>query len=139
MEQVIFICSQCGKESLRIRTENNYIHPCTFCNSKMIESPYDYKTYKKMKKNNEWDKFVSSFIQEYKNNPNYQGKQSKDYSSLKSNTDSNPIPRCPTCGSTNIRHISGTERAANIFAFGLLGNKRKCQFECQNPNCRYRW
>lgn len=49
------------------------------------------------------------------------------------------LPKCPTCGSTNIRHISSVERGVNAVLFGLLGNKRKCQFECLNPNCRYRW
>lgn len=49
------------------------------------------------------------------------------------------IPKCPTCGSTNIRHISSTERGVNAVMFGFFGNKRKCQFECLNPNCRYRW
>ena len=48
-------------------------------------------------------------------------------------------PKCPTCGSTNIRHISSTERGINAVMFGFFGNKRKCQFECLNPNCRYRW
>lgn len=51
----------------------------------------------------------------------------------------NQNPKCPTCGSTNIRHISATERGVNAFMFGIFGNKRKCQFECQNPKCRYRW
>lgn len=49
------------------------------------------------------------------------------------------LPKCPTCGSTNIRHISSTERGFNAVMFGFFGNKRKCQFECLNPNCRYRW
>ena len=49
------------------------------------------------------------------------------------------IPKCPTCGSTNIRHISSTERGVNAVMFGFFGNKRKCQFECLNPNCKYRW
>lgn len=48
-------------------------------------------------------------------------------------------PQCPTCGSTNIRHISSAERGVNAVMFGFFGNKRKCQFECLNPNCRYRW
>ncbi len=48
-------------------------------------------------------------------------------------------PKCPTCGSTRIRHISSFEKATNAVAFGLLGNKRKCQFECSNPQCKYRW
>lgn len=49
------------------------------------------------------------------------------------------LPKCPTCGSTNIRHISSAERGVNAVMFGFFGNKRKCQFECLNPNCRYRW
>ena len=49
------------------------------------------------------------------------------------------LPKCPTCGSTNIRHISSTERGVNAVVFGFFGNKRKCQFECLNPNCRYKW
>lgn len=49
------------------------------------------------------------------------------------------LPKCPTCGSTNIRRISSTERGVNVVIFGFFGNKRKCQFECLNPNCRYRW
>lgn len=52
---------------------------------------------------------------------------------------SSNLPKCPTCGSTNIRHISSTERGINAVMFGFFGNKRKCQFECLNPNCRYRW
>lgn len=35
------------------------------------------------------------------------------------------VPKCPTCGSTNIVKISGAERALNAAAFGLLGNRRK--------------
>ena len=49
------------------------------------------------------------------------------------------IPKCPTCGSTNIRRITATERGVNAVMFGVFGTKRKCQFECQNPNCKYRW
>ena len=49
------------------------------------------------------------------------------------------VPKCPTCGSTNIRHITATERGVNAVMFGVFGTKRKCQFECQNPNCKYRW
>ena len=49
------------------------------------------------------------------------------------------IPKCPTCGCENIRRISSTERGVNAAMFGIYGTKRKCQFECQNPNCKYRW
>lgn len=33
------------------------------------------------------------------------------------------IPKCPSCGSTNIRKISGTKRAASIIGFGILSKK----------------
>ena len=49
------------------------------------------------------------------------------------------IPKCPTCGCENVRRISSTERGVNAVMFGVYGTKRKCQFECQNPNCKYRW
>ena len=138
---IVYICSRCKKESIRIDTGNEYVHPCIHCNSKMIKCPYDYKTYKKMKKTNEWNAFVESFIKECKDNLDYKQQPQKDYSYLKvqQKNDIKNLPKCPTCGSTNIRRIGATERGANALMFGLLGNKRKCQFECQNPNCRYRW
>lgn len=65
----------------------------------------------------------------------------KSFLPTRSNTDikDQNLPKCPTCGSTNIRHISSAERGVNAVMFGFFGNKRKCQFECLNPNCRYRW
>ena len=47
--------------------------------------------------------------------------------------------KCPTCGCPNVHRISSTEKLGNAMAFGFFGNKRKQQFECMNPNCRYRW
>lgn len=65
----------------------------------------------------------------------------KQIEEVKKQAESNKtnLPKCPTCGSTNIRHISSTERGVNVVMFGFFGNKRKCQFECLNPNCKYRW
>lgn len=45
--------------------------------------------------------------------------------------------KCPTCSSTNISRISTTAKVANIAMFGLLGQKRKHQFKCNN--CKYEW
>lgn len=49
------------------------------------------------------------------------------------------MPKCPTCGTTNIRRIRTSEKLGNAIMWGLYGNKRRQQFECLNPNCRYRW
>lgn len=47
------------------------------------------------------------------------------------------IPKCPTCGSTNIKKISSLSRAAHGYAFGLFSKTARSQFECKN--CSYKW
>lgn len=66
-------------------------------------------------------------------------KSSDQTSNINDNNQSqNPnTPHCPTCNSTNIHKISVTSKALNAGLFGLLGNKRKKQFHCNN--CGYEW
>lgn len=47
------------------------------------------------------------------------------------------VPKCPTCGSTNIRRMSGVERGASIAAFGIFSKKINKSFKC--GNCGYTW
>ena len=58
---------------------------------------------------------------------------------LKSKIDIKPtnIPKCPTCGSTNIKHISTLNRAVSVGVFGLLSGKIGKNYECLN--CKARW
>lgn len=46
-------------------------------------------------------------------------------------------PKCPTCGSTNIKKISGTKKAASIIGFGILSSNLGKTYECLN--CKYKW
>lgn len=47
------------------------------------------------------------------------------------------VPKCPTCGSTNIRRMSGVECGASIAAFGIFSKKINKTFKC--GNCGYTW
>ena len=47
------------------------------------------------------------------------------------------VPKCPTCGSTNIKKISDLSRGAHALMFGIFSNTARSQFECQN--CHYKW
>ena len=47
------------------------------------------------------------------------------------------VPKCPTCGSTNIRKIGGVERGASIATFGIYSKKLSKTFKC--GNCGYTW
>lgn len=54
-----------------------------------------------------------------------------------SDSTTNNKPKCPTCGSTNIKRITGVERAGSVGFFGLFSKKINKSFECNN--CKYTW
>ena len=47
------------------------------------------------------------------------------------------VPKCPTCGSTNIRKISATSKAVSAGLFGIFSSKIRKQFHCNS--CKYEW
>ena len=42
------------------------------------------------------------------------------------------IPKCPTCGSTNIKKISGLSKVGSVAVWGLLSRKVHKQWHCNN-------
>lgn len=47
------------------------------------------------------------------------------------------VPRCPTCGSTNLKKISGLSKAGSVAMWGLLSQKVKKTYHCNM--CGYEW
>ena len=47
------------------------------------------------------------------------------------------IPKCPTCGSTNIQKISGTKRWLSTGLFGIASSDVGKSMVCKN--CGYKW
>lgn len=47
------------------------------------------------------------------------------------------IPKCPTCGSTNIEKISATKKITGEFLFGIFNSDVRKTFHCKN--CNYKW
>lgn len=47
------------------------------------------------------------------------------------------LPKCPTCGSTNIRKISASKKMVGAIGFGLFSKTARSQFECLD--CKYKW
>ncbi len=54
----------------------------------------------------------------------------------RSKNDSNS-PKCPTCGSTNVKKISGGKRWLGVGLFGLASSNIGKTYECKN--CQYKW
>lgn len=46
-------------------------------------------------------------------------------------------PKCPTCGSINIKPISGAERTVSVIGLGILSKKINKSYKCLN--CKYTW
>lgn len=47
------------------------------------------------------------------------------------------MPKCPTCGSYDVKRISDLKRATHAYAFGLFSKTARSQFECKK--CHYKW
>lgn len=63
--------------------------------------------------------------------------QSTQSSKQIQSTQTQNIPKCPTCGSTNIRKIKAGERTASIIGFGIFSRKANKTWKCEN--CGYLW
>lgn len=47
------------------------------------------------------------------------------------------IPKCPTCGSTNVRPISTTKKATGFILAGIFSSNFGKSYECKD--CKYKW
>ncbi len=47
------------------------------------------------------------------------------------------VPKCPTCGSTDIKPISDTERMASVLGFGAFSKKINKTYKCLNCKCTW--
>lgn len=47
------------------------------------------------------------------------------------------VPKCPTCQSTDIKKVSTASKVGSVFIWGLLSQKVKKQWHCNN--CGYEW
>lgn len=52
-------------------------------------------------------------------------------------TESKNIPKCPTCGSANIKPISGTERTMSVIGLGIFSKKISKTYKCLNCKCTW--
>ena len=133
-------CPKCGNQG--IYENGNEI--CQYCGTKELPTKYD------------WDKWL--FGGEYPNNLDeiifneyikdnplfdeniYERREGKEkllqQASLDKQKEQN-TPKCPTCGSTNVKHISTLNRAASIGVFGLFSSKIGKNYECLN--CKMKW
>lgn len=53
------------------------------------------------------------------------------------NSQSTNVPKCPTCGSTNVHKISSSKKALGFITVGIFSSNFGKSYECEN--CKYKW
>ena len=125
--------------------------PCDYCNSNLFLVPNEFLDDSKILINkNLKDQFINDYIKSSSEFDQYLfehreedmfNKRMSDRAKLAHGAsileEQSRVPKCPTCGSTNIRKIGGVERGASIWAFGIFSKKINKTFKCNN--CGYTW
>ena len=86
------------------------------------------------------DHLVDAFTQQEKErqeNIRQAQQEARNNAIAKTNNTQSNTPKCPTCGSTNVKHISTLNRAVSIGVFGLFSSKIGKNYECLN--CKTKW
>ena len=86
------------------------------------------------------DHLVDAFTQQEKErqeNIRQSQQDARNNAIAKTNNTQSNTPKCPTCGSTNVKHISTLNRAVSIGVFGIFSSKIGKNYECLN--CKSKW
>lgn len=118
---------------------------CPFCNNKLIDTNFPHDDFKLIGQATDWDRRVLDLMMElHEKDPiEYQLKlnqfklQQKQSDAINKQEMVSSRPHCPTCGSTNIKKITGTERAASVIGLGIFSKKINKSFKCKH--CGYTW
>ena len=133
-------CPKCGHQGIYETGKEK----CQYCGTKELPTKYD------------WDKWL--FGGEYPNNIDeiifneyikdnplfdkslYEQREGKEKLLQKATLDKQieqNKPKCPTCGSTNVRLISSGKKAIGFLTVGIFSSSFGKSYECEN--CKYKW
>lgn len=156
-EYMLIYCKKCG--SIYQYYDYDKDKPCRFCKSKLYNVPDEY--YPKLNGEiiriviDNKEKFLEECVKSspefdpklFEEAPLFFKKKSQEMdraikigSAIRAGADpklafkngGQNLPKCPACGSLNVKKIGGVERAASVGFFGLFSKKIGKTFECKN-------
>lgn len=153
MRDYQWYCPKCGFKSFLLKSDNGI---CRCCNSQMKESPSEYNLTQQWMKlsNNDWEQNEQRLFDEviskspefdinlYNNKDSIlQQKQQQQEESIAHGKaileEQSRVPKCPSCGSSNVSKIGIINRAVSFklvgFASSKIGKTHKCN------NCGTTW
>ena len=155
---LLCICSKCGF----LYGGETEICFCPKCNAVLKQTNIPKKDYRKVireKYNDDFSKAERDYINEYvkdtldfnlyskrieerekrerETNQAIERTRQKKVEEQRKREALHPQPKCPTCGSTDIKKIHSVAKAAGAVGFGLFSKTARSQFQCKN--CGYKW
>ena len=136
-------CPKCGAiKILNFEWEKD----CEYCGYKLQDTEYYF--IESVDHGNLKPEIRKAIFEKYiKNSPLYseeyakqrEEKQTRESMNLPSSykAQQQNIPKCPTCGSTNIKRITTANRAVSVLTLGILSGKIGKNYECLD--CKAKW
>lgn len=143
-------CKKCGR--IVQKEYDSSEQKCDYCNNLLLPVPDEFLggRSKLFIKKELKDQFINDYIKSSSEFDQYLfehreedmfNKRMSDRAKLAHGTsileEKSRVPKCPTCGSTNIKKISGTKRWLSVGLFGLASSNIGKSMCCQN--CGYKW
>lgn len=113
---------------------------CPFCNNRLIDTNFPHDDFRIIGKVTDYNRQILDLMMdlhkkdliEYQLKLNQFKLQQEQSDAIREQERESSRPHCPTCGSTNIKKITGTERAASVIGLGLLSKKINKSFKCKS-------
>lgn len=143
---MIKFCKKCQDEGAKNCPSGYYfgwkdsVTQCPNCGGNMIDIDFPAKDLATIEEISEDTAFIEAMIKLHDENiVDYELKMSQFRNQVQQQeqTKEKSKPHCPTCGSTNIKPITGTERAASIIGLGIFSKKINKTYKCLN--CKSTW
>ena len=139
----MFICKQCSTSTKISFSASDSV--CKKCGTKTIELSFNIYEFKNLSSFGNFQLLVDMDKLKRENPIDFQIKynqivQTMPHPAIPMEQQTSPqstVPRCPTCGSTNIKKISGTKRWLTTGMFGLGSSNVGKVMECLN--CHAKW
>lgn len=141
----ILLCPKCGHHYGGFKNGKTPINlKCKFCNIVVVQTDVDWNEFYDEYGYEKEIEFTNTYGNNQFSQEAYEHRlaviaeenRKHDIERKQKNTQSN-VPKCPTCGSTDIEKISFTKKALSIGGLGILSNKIGKTYQCKN--CKTTW
>lgn len=143
--KTIRYCPKCGDiDTLHLKNDNN----CMYCQTSYKET--EFMTLESKEHGEIKPEIRKAIFEKYiKDNPMYSEETAKRReeqerqnrlnmpSSSSYKAKEKNVPKCPTCGSTNVCKISTGKKATGFILAGVFSSNFGKSYECRN--CKYKW